>query len=194
VLQLITSMAELGTPSPIDLERDGELDGELEERHHWQTLLDEPHLVDRLDDWSRAHLEELAELERDWVEAGRGDTLQHRDFRGDNVVLTADGAFAVDWPSAGIGAPWVDLLCFLPSASMQGAGDPNTIFEQHPVAQGVDPHRVNVYLASIAGFLVRNSLLPPPPNITGVREFQAAQGEVTVRWLAERLSRRGARG
>jgi hypothetical protein len=194
VLQLLTTMAELGTPSPIDLERDGELDGELEERHHWETLLGEPHLVDRLDDWSRSHLEDLAELERDWVEAGRGETLQHRDFRGDNVVLTPNGPFAVDWPSAGIGAPWVDLLCFLPSASMQGAGDPNDIFDRHPVSQGVDPHRVDVYLASIAGYLARNSLLPPPPNIAGVREFQAAQGTVAVRWLAQRLSRRGGRG
>ena len=46
---------------------------------------------------------------------------------------------------------------------------------------------VDAFLASIAGYLIRQSLLPPPPGLPTLRPFQAAQGEIARRWLAERL-------
>jgi len=33
----------------------------------------------------------------------------------------------------------------------------------------------------------KQSLRPPPPGLATVRAFQAAQGEVTRRWLAQLL-------
>ncbi len=188
VLDLLTAMSRHGTPCPIDwLEREGgDLDGHAE-RWNWRALDDEPALVDRLDPWSRRHLARLAALEDGWIAAGAGESLVHHDVRADNVLLR-DGAPAlvVDWPSALIGAPWIDLLGFLPSASMQGAGRPDAIFRAHPLGRAADPDQVTTYLASLAGFFVRSALLPAPPGLPTLRPFQAAQGVVAIEWLAQR--------
>jgi hypothetical protein len=45
---------------------------------------------------------------------------------------------------------------------------------------------VNCALASLAGYFTRHSLLPPPPGLPTLRAFQAAQGTVARRWLAQR--------
>ena len=47
--------------------------------------------------------------------------------------------------------------------------------------------KLDAYLAAIAGYLTRQSLLPPPPGLPTVRAFQAAQGTIARRWLAARL-------
>jgi hypothetical protein len=38
---------------------------------------------------------------------------------------------------------------------------------------------------ALAGYFTQRSLEPPPPGIPTVRAFQAAQGEITRRWLAD---------
>ena len=187
-LQLLERMAELGTPSPLaGIEREGQLEVELAERFAWRKLVDEPHLAEQLDEWPRRNLRRLADLDEEWVAAAQGETLLHRDFRADNIVITADGARLVDWPSALIGAEWLDLVGFLPSAVLHGAGDAETIFRSTTIGRRADPECVNIYVCSLAGYFTRNSLMPPPPNIHGLREFQAAQGKVTMEWLAQRL-------
>jgi hypothetical protein len=41
-------------------------------------------------------------------------------------------------------------------------------------------------IAAVAGFFTNQSLQAPSPGIPGIRQFQAAQGEIARRWLAER--------
>ena len=55
----------------------------------WRTLA-EAGDRDQIDRWSRAHLTELAELERSWPEHLAGDTLLHADLRADNILLTGE--------------------------------------------------------------------------------------------------------
>jgi hypothetical protein len=50
-----------------------------------------------LDDWSHRHLDRLATLEPEWEAAAVGDTLLHLDLRADNLLLTADRVWVVDW-------------------------------------------------------------------------------------------------
>jgi len=45
-------------------------------------------------------------------------------------------------------------------------------------------------VAAVAGFFTSRALQPPPPGLPTVRAFQAAQGEVTRRWVADLLSDR----
>lgn len=61
-----------------------------------------------LDDWSSRHLDVLAALEAVAAEAVAGDTLLHLDVRADNLLLTPERVFVVDWPHACVGAAWVD--------------------------------------------------------------------------------------
>ena len=43
-----------------------------------------------------------------------------------------------------------------------------------------------VVVAAVAGFFTSRALQPPPSGLPTVRAFQAAQGDVARRWLAQR--------
>ena len=150
----------------------------------WQKLLDEPR--PDLDDWSRRHMQQLADLEAQAPSAVEGDTLLNFDVRADNVLLSTDHVWFVDWPHARTGAAWADVVFFAPSVTMQGGPLPEQIIQRSMEIQGVDPHGITAAIATISGFFTYQSLQPPPPGIPTVRAFQAAQGRVACEWLAQR--------
>jgi aminoglycoside phosphotransferase (APT) family kinase protein len=134
-------------------------------------------------------LDALVDLEADVAQAIRGDRLVHLDLRSDNVLFAESGPLhdvVVDWPGASAGAPWVDLLGLLPSLELDGGPSAQEVFEQHPIGKAADPEAASTFLAAVAGYFTRVALLPPPPGLPTVREFQAAQGLVARRWLAQR--------
>lgn len=155
---------------------------------HWRELAGGDPRRSAVDPWVREHLAELADLESGWPSATAGDALVHCDMRADNVLLTADRVVFVDWPGAVRGAPWFDLLGMLPSVGMQGGGDPAQLFAAHPLGAAADPTAVTTALAALTGYFIGQSLLPPPPGLPRVRQFQAAQGHVTLPWLQRRLA------
>ncbi len=188
VLELVVGLARAEDDAGFDwLDPVGHHELERSTRWAWRKIADEG-LVDRLDGWARANLERLIDLEHDWVEAAHGTALLHRDLRTDNIVITPDGAVAVDWPTASRGAEWIDLVGLLPSLHLDGGPDPVEVFGAHPLGRNADADAVNSYLASLAGYFVRQSLLPPPPGIGGVRSFQGRQGEIACNWLQQRLT------
>jgi hypothetical protein len=69
---------------------------------------------------------------------------------------------------------------------MQGGPDPEPTFANHPVAAGADPGAVTTTLAALAGFLVGDSRLPPPPGLPTLRAFQLGQGLAALDWLRRR--------
>jgi hypothetical protein len=172
------ALVEALTPSPLETPQVGPT---LESINGWH-LVDEP---EKLDGWSRRHLAELVELEAGVIDIA-GETLLHSDIRADNLLLTDVDVYFVDWPHAQVGPPWVDAVAFAPSVTMQGGPDPETLFARWPGAAEADPDEVTAVVASVAGFFTYRALLPPPPGLPTLREFQAAQGAVARRWLAER--------
>ena len=141
---------------------------------------------DRLDAWSRRHLSRLAELESRAQAAAAGDTLLQFDMRADNMLIAGDRVVFVDWPWARVGAWWIDLLLMAPSVEMQG-GPPCAEFLRRVDIQGVSAEAVDATICTMAGYFIEHSLQPPPTGIPTVRQFQAAQGRIAVRWLRERL-------
>ncbi len=148
----------------------------------WQVLLRRGE--DRLDAWCARHLSRLAELEARAPEASRGETLLHFDTRADNILIDGEHVYVVDWPSARIGADWVDWAAMAPSVAMQGGPDPEALLRMFQVAAPVDD--VDSVVCSLAGYFTVRALDPPPPGIPTVRAFQAAQGKVAVEWLRAR--------
>lgn len=183
VIEALIELSDALTPSPVDVRPASVFF--KEDINGWQLLRADPDA--KLDDWSRRHLDELAALEARAPELSAGNTLIHFDIRSDNLLLTPDRVVVVDWPHACIGAPWIDLMGMAPSVKMEGGPEPEDLFMRHPAARAADPEAVNAVLASIAGFFTHRSLQPPPPGIPTVRAFQAAQGEVARRWLAQRI-------
>jgi fructosamine-3-kinase len=161
----------------------------------WAQLALEPAALERAvvatahGDWVRQHLEDLQRWEGEAADASTGPSLVHGDLRADNVMLSADTVWLIDWPHATRGgAPWYDLLLMLPSVAMQGGGDPAGLFWSQPTAQGADPAAVRAVLAAITGFFLHSAVQPPPPGIANLRTFQAAQAETALAWL-RRLQR-----
>ena len=185
VLQTVAELATAGAICPIEIaDPIGTHDTELEARWAWRQLRDD---VEHAGQWVAEHLDSLVELEADWVDAAAGPALVHRDLRADNMLLTSSGGVAVDWPGASRGAPWIDLVGLLPDLHLGGGPDPHTTFAAHPVGAAAPSANVDCYLASLAGYFSRQSLQPPIPGVTGLREFQAAQGRISRRWLSARL-------
>ena len=143
-----------------------------------------------VDAWVRRNLAELAALEHQWRAAAGGQTLLHTDIRADNLLLTDDRVYLVDWPHASIGPRWADLLFMLPSVAMQRGPDPWVIFDRHPLQTGADPKAVTALLAGLAGFFICDGRKPPPPGLPTLRPFMLAQGAESVRWLRHRTGLR----
>jgi hypothetical protein len=150
---------------------------------NWELLAAAP--PDGLDPWAASHLAVLAALESRWRDAVAGESLSHNDIRSDNTLIERSGRVVfVDWPHACIGAPWLDLVCMVPSVVLEG-GRPEDVLLFADAA--VDEQAVDTVLATLAGYFVERCTRPDPPGLPTVRAFQRAQAEVTLDWLRTRL-------
>lgn len=191
--RVMDGMAELAailTPSPLPDSLVGSVSDAFATRLcGWGNLLEgDDSIRAQLDPWSTHHLEALARLEADAPAAVAGNTLLHFDIRADNVLLSPDRVWFVDWPLACVGAAWVDAVFFAPSVTMQGGPSPESVLARHPAARLADSDAITAAVASTAGFFVYQSLLPPPPGLPTLRPFQAAQGVIACQWVAERTN------
>jgi aminoglycoside phosphotransferase (APT) family kinase protein len=185
VVEALEALSISLTPSPVSGDVVQSVDTWLMRNGQgWQRMLEDP--LPGRDEWSIRHAVALARLEGQAPDAARGDTLLHFDTRADNLLLTEDRVYVVDWPHAMLGQPWVDLVGLAPSVAMQGGPPPEELFMRHASARAADPDAITAFIAAIAGYFTFQSLLPPPPGIPTVRQFQAAQGEIARRWLDER--------
>lgn len=136
-----------------------------------------------LAEWAVRHLEQLVAWEREAPQAAAGEALVHGDLRADNVILGPERVWLVDWPHAGVGAPWLDLAGMLPSVTMQGGGEAHEIFLAHPLSEAVSADELRAVVAAIAGYFVWGSVQPDPPGLPNLRAFQRAQAFPAMAWL-----------
>lgn len=190
VMAALNKLSAFLTPAPLDAGEVGAASEALDSYIcGWRLLLnDPPDVRDKLDAWSQQHLDKLAALEAKAGAAAEGDTLLHFDLRADNILLTDDNrVWIVDWPHVRVGAAWVDVVFFAPSVAMAGGLSPEDLLNLYEPSRMADREAVDAGIAAVAGFFVRQSLLPTPPGLPTLRAFQAAQGAVACAWLAERL-------
>jgi aminoglycoside phosphotransferase (APT) family kinase protein len=184
VLDALTDLATSLTPAPIEAPSVTD----AEHFNNWKQLAADPQAVAKLEElapWAARHLEELVGLEGEFPTVAAGKTLMHGDLRADNMLLTADRVVFVDWPFAGLGAAYCDLMFMLPSIAMHGT-DPQPIVERHPLTRDVPDHDLDVVLAALTGFFIERSMQPPIPNLPTLRDFQRAQGTAALDWMARR--------
>ncbi len=184
VLAAVDRLADALTPAPI--EADALTQRFADDFTGWRTLAAAPD-HSGIDPWSRAHLDQLAELERSWPAHAAGDTLLHMDLRADNVLLTGDRVMIVDWPHACQGAAFIDIVLLAPSVTMQGGPPPAEQLAMTRAGRAVRREALASAVCALAGYLTQRSLQPPPPGIPTVRAFQAAQAAIARQWLASLL-------
>ena len=187
VIQALNTLSETLTPSPLAAGTVPGADDYFATRiHGWQRIKEDEIKRNNLDDWSQRYLDALCDMEKQAPAAVKGQTLVHFDIRADNMVISEDAVWIVDWPHACIGAAWLDVVAFAPSVAMQGGLQPEDLLQQHPPCQHADPDAITAAVASIAGMLTHSALLPPPPGLPTLREFQNGLAIVTRQWLAQR--------
>jgi hypothetical protein len=185
VMEAMAALADSLTPSPVSEDvADSVVSWLNQHGRGWNRLLEDP--LPGLDEWTLRHLIDLAKLEGQAPDAARGTTLLHFDTRADNLLLTPDQVYFVDWPHARLGQAWVDVVLMAPSVNMQGGPDPEELLMRHPAGRAADPDAVSAVIAAVAGFFTNQSLQPPAPGIPGIRNFQASQGVIARRWLQDR--------
>jgi hypothetical protein len=183
VTRTLQDMARVLTPSPVDA-RWTAAGGFERNINGWQRALAGGET--RLDPWCTKHLARLAELEARAPAASYGETLLHFDTRADNLLITGDRAYVLDWPWARTGAAWIDWVGMAPSVTMQGGPAPEAFLAMFEMS-GVSAPAVDAVICTLAGYFVVTALDPPPPGLPTVRAFQAAQGRVAIAWLRDRL-------
>ena len=176
VVEALKKMAVDLTPSPIATEvtASGAFKRDI---NGWRIALERGE--ERLDRWCLKHLERLADLESLAPAAAAGETLLHFDTRADNLLIAGDRVFVLDWPSARIGAAFVDWLIMAPSVAMQGGPAPDDFMTRFDIS-GVSRQDFDAILCSTAGYFLVRALEPAPQGLPTVRAFQAAQGKIAL--------------
>lgn len=153
----------------------------------WRRLHEEqPSRLDRVDEWARRHIDALVAIEDSVGRALQGDTLLNNDIRADNILLTSERTMFVDWPHALVGPPWLDVVGFAPSVTMQGGPPPGEVIFRHSACRSASSETITAAVVALAGYFTHQAVLPPPPGLPTVRAFQDAQGVVAREWTARR--------
>jgi Ser/Thr protein kinase RdoA (MazF antagonist) len=132
-----------------------------------------------------ASLPRLAALTEGMPEALAGGSVVHGDLRIDNVLLDAAGrGRLIDWPSASVGARWLDAVTYLLDVRHLGGSVEEGV--RHPVLHGVPAEHLDVWLAVLGAYFLDSARRPEPVGLTGLRGYQRAQGATVLAWLLER--------
>jgi thiamine kinase-like enzyme len=153
-----------------------------------------------IDPWIAERLDDLIAAEREMTARIAGNTLSHWDLRADNIVLTADEVWFVDWAHARNAAGWLDAALLTADIVASGADcgdgggiDVARLIEQHPVFTGADPDTVLAVLASLAATLHRFSRRPSTPGLPTIRGWQGRTAEALLRYVRRRFAESGGR-
>ncbi len=105
-----------------------------------------------------------------------GDSLTHCDLRSDNICVTKERAVFVDWNSACLSNPRLDLGFWLPSLAYESGVEPEKILPDAPEVA-----------AWVSGFFAARAGLPQIADAPRVRSVQRRQLETALPWAARAL-------
>ena len=188
VVAAMEEMSELLTPSPLPEAMVGTASRKFGANlQGWRRLRDErPSLLDDVDEWSRRHIDTLVAIDDTTEDALKGSTLLHSDIRADNILLTTERTWFVDWPHACVGPSWFEVVGFAPSVTMQGGPPPEEVAARHSAYRAADRDAITAAVVAVAGYFTYQAVQPPLPGLPTLRAFQDAQGIVARRWVARR--------
>jgi hypothetical protein len=185
VLETVSALEGVLTPCPVpDAPRAGEELAEIV--HGWRELADAP--PDDLDDWTRRHLNDLADLETGWLTTADGDTLLHGDINASNLLIADGRVWLIDWAQPVRGAAWIDVADLVPHLILAGhtPAEAEDVVASSPVWSATDPAVVTSYAAAFAGYWARAGRLPAPPGVPHLRAYQRRAAQAACEWTAYR--------
>ena len=147
----------------------------------WELVADDPEPLLSTGLCSEAWLEAaLPELRRAAATCQlAGDAFLHLDVRSDNLCFRHGRVVMIDWNSACVGNPDLDLVAWLPSLRLEGGPEP---WELCSDSGGL--------AALVCGYFASRAGLPAPATAPRVRQLQRRQAEVALPWAARELGLR----
>ncbi len=97
----------------------------------------------------------------------------------------------VDWPHARLGAPVIDLLMVLASASADDI-DPEPLLMSQRIARAAAPGDIDAILAAVAGAWVAGGLACAEPGLGPIAAEKRRLGRGATTWLQRRLASKRA--
>lgn len=144
--------------------------------------------------WISDHFADLVALEPMLASRLPGDTLSHTDLRADNVMLTNDRVWLIDWAHARNAARWVDPVLLTCDVIASGADhddggeiDVPKLFATHQAFEGTDATLVGAVVGTLAATLHWFSRQPSPPGLPTIRAFQDAQADSMLRYVVRQF-------
>ncbi|WP_347125808.1 aminoglycoside phosphotransferase family protein [Microbacterium sp. SY138] len=180
VARSLRTLSTTPAPSAMPRAEDGMIPGFT----RWREIAADPPLLEALPHGLSSRVRALLSMEDCFQDALHGDVIVHDDVRSDNILISDGRAHLLDWPHARRGAAWIDLPCLLPS--VEASGGPSceeawAIFEEH----GAPPQVALLpVISAFASFLWYQQAQPEISQLPGLREFQRAQADPALRWLA----------
>ena len=161
-LDVCETMAETLTPAPAALG----LATFADDLADWPAMWDHVRAA-RAGGPDAAHVEEAAALAASYASVVGGDTVVHTDVRDDNFLIEKSGRVWLIGP--------------------RGDGlDVDQVIRERPLLRDVPAESIDVALALVTGYFLRQADEPVPPSSPYIRQHQAWQGEVCWSWLGER--------
>lgn len=151
----------------------------------WKRIDEDP--VPGLNPWIIDNFDRLDSLAHSASNRLAGDYLVHSDLRKDNILISGDKAFIVDWPWAAVGAPWFDALTVTIDAGLTNIGF-NTIKEikTNPLLASCSEDDIDSVISGMMGYFFDCARKPAPPGIPHLRKLQYDQGLMCLRLIHER--------
>jgi hypothetical protein len=141
--------------------------------------------------WVPERYDELQELVSSAAAVLTGPTACHGDLRADNVLIVSGDsrdarAVLVDWNWLMLGPAWIDFVGILPLARADGV-DVDAWLRRSPLTRYVNARAIDVFLATIAAFMLRNADEPTwPGGAPLVRVHQRRYASTYLDWLGAR--------
>ncbi|NYI05340.1 phosphotransferase [Allostreptomyces psammosilenae] len=183
VLSTVAGLSDLLTPCPLQ-QAPAVGDDLAADFTGWQHIASTP--PSDLDPWAQRHLEQLVELEQQSLLALDGSTMLHTDLRADNLLVSGDQAWIVDWSWAVRGAAWLDAAFLLPQLVLAGhtAASAETAMRAIPAWREADSTAITAFAAGLTGLWEAGSRNPTSPSaLRAYRRRAAAAGRA---WLRHR--------
>lgn len=183
-LALLDQLPATVTPSPIEA-APGFVEAVGAEFCGWQHLAD---TGADLDPWSTRNLNRLADAEHEWFTDGDGTTLLHADLRPDNMLLTADSAYVIDWAYLHQGPAWADPALFAPHLIRAGHTPPQAeqLMTDVTAWTSAPAKAITSFAIALTGYWERSSRLPAPPQVPYLRPYQAQMARIGRTWVQHR--------
>lgn len=151
----------------------------------WKRIAAEP--IPGLDPWVMKNFDRLAESSAEADSRLRGNYMVHTDLRKDNILISGEKAFIVDWPWAAAGAPWFDTLTVVIDAGVYNDDfDAQKEIETNPLFSGCTTEDIDSVISAMMGYFFDSARKPAPSGIGTLRKFQQDEGMACLKIMQKR--------